>query len=234
MDNRRNYYRILHVQPDAPEEIIRSSYRTLMQRLRAHPDLGGDHWNASLINEAYRVLTDASQRAAYDAQYRERYRKSAPAAPAAEDTIYTASARIGCFFCGTPPANGKALTAEDTCQGCRSPLYPADRRKLGGDRQRAMNRLGRRHSLVLFTRWPQAQGATGESRDISLNGIRFVTREALAIGTLVKIESPVCSAVGRVANMRPNAEGNGLCLVGAEFVSVIFARSRGGFMSASA
>jgi hypothetical protein len=41
MKNRRNYYRILHVQEDAPEEIIRTSYRTLMQRMRMHPDLGG-------------------------------------------------------------------------------------------------------------------------------------------------------------------------------------------------
>jgi DnaJ-class molecular chaperone len=50
--NRRNYYRILHVQPDAPTEVIKSSYRTLMQRLKMHPDLGGDHSEAALINEA--------------------------------------------------------------------------------------------------------------------------------------------------------------------------------------
>ena len=66
MDNRRNYYRILHVQPGAPTEIIRASYRTLMQRLRAHPDLGGDHWNATVINEAYSVLSDPLKRARYD------------------------------------------------------------------------------------------------------------------------------------------------------------------------
>ena len=34
----RDYYRILHVQPDAPVEVIRSSYRTLMQRMRAERD----------------------------------------------------------------------------------------------------------------------------------------------------------------------------------------------------
>ena len=32
MQNRRNYYRILHVQQDAPVEIIKTSYRTLMHR----------------------------------------------------------------------------------------------------------------------------------------------------------------------------------------------------------
>ncbi len=66
MKNKRNYYRILYVQPDAPSELIRASYRTLMQKLRKHPDLGGEHWNASIINEAHAVLTDESRRRAYD------------------------------------------------------------------------------------------------------------------------------------------------------------------------
>ena len=64
--NKRNYYRILHVQPDAPTAIIRASYRTLMQKLKQHPDLGGENWNASIINEAHNVLTDAEKRRAYD------------------------------------------------------------------------------------------------------------------------------------------------------------------------
>ena len=64
--NKRNYYRILHVQPDAPAAIIRASYRTLMQKLKQHPDLGGENWNASIINEAHEVLIDADKRRAYD------------------------------------------------------------------------------------------------------------------------------------------------------------------------
>jgi DnaJ-class molecular chaperone len=64
--NKRNYYRILYVQPDAPTALIRASYQTLMQKLRQHPDLGGRHWNASIINEAYRVLVDPEKRDAYD------------------------------------------------------------------------------------------------------------------------------------------------------------------------
>ncbi|MGI9289044.1 MAG: DnaJ domain-containing protein [Pseudomonadales bacterium] len=67
MKNQRNYYRILHVQPDAPLPVIRMSYRTIMQKLRKHPDLGGDEWNAGVINEAYAVLSDHEQRCAYDA-----------------------------------------------------------------------------------------------------------------------------------------------------------------------
>ena len=64
--NQRNYYRVLYVQPDAPDEIIRASYRTIMQKLKAHPDLGGDEWNAAVINEAFGVLSDPDARAAYD------------------------------------------------------------------------------------------------------------------------------------------------------------------------
>src|SRR5215217_439887 len=64
--NRRNYYRIMHLQPDAPAEIIKSCYRTLMSTMRRHPDLGGDHETAALINEAYETLSDPSKRAAYD------------------------------------------------------------------------------------------------------------------------------------------------------------------------
>ncbi len=64
--NRRNLYRVLYVQPDAPAAIIRASYRTLMQKLRAHPDLGGDAWNAAVINQAFEVLSDPRKRRAYD------------------------------------------------------------------------------------------------------------------------------------------------------------------------
>jgi curved DNA-binding protein CbpA len=66
MKNRRNYYRILHVQPDAPLELIKSSYRTLMLKLKNHPDLGGDHETAAVINTAYETLTDSKKRLAYD------------------------------------------------------------------------------------------------------------------------------------------------------------------------
>ncbi len=64
--NRRNYYRILQAQPDASQEAIKNNYRTLLQKLRLHPDLGGEDWNASLINKAYSILRHPVKRAAYD------------------------------------------------------------------------------------------------------------------------------------------------------------------------
>ena len=66
MNNRRNYYRMLNVQPDASQEVIRASYRALLQKLKLHPDLGGEQWSASHINRAYNVLKNPEKRAAYD------------------------------------------------------------------------------------------------------------------------------------------------------------------------
>tara|TARA_R110000782_G_scaffold129164_1_gene220727 strand:- start:772 stop:1863 length:1092 start_codon:yes stop_codon:yes gene_type:complete len=70
---RRNYYRTLNVQPDASLEIIKNNYRTLMQKLRLHPDLGGKHWNASIINEAYNILRHSEKRAEYDKKLLKQY-----------------------------------------------------------------------------------------------------------------------------------------------------------------
>ncbi len=72
-EDRRNHYRTLNVQPDAPLESIKNNYRTLLQKLRLHPDLGGENWNASIINEAYNVLRNPLKRSAYDKELLQRY-----------------------------------------------------------------------------------------------------------------------------------------------------------------
>lgn len=68
LSKKPNYYQILHLHPDAPAPMVRAAYRTIMQKLKAHPDLGGDATNAALINEAYEVLSNADKRKRYDAE----------------------------------------------------------------------------------------------------------------------------------------------------------------------
>jgi curved DNA-binding protein CbpA len=74
--NRRNYYRILQVQPDASQGAIKNNYRTLLQKMRLHPDLGGEDWNASLINKAYSTLRNPTKRVAYDRELLNQYHVS--------------------------------------------------------------------------------------------------------------------------------------------------------------
>lgn len=234
MENRRNYYRILHVQPGAPVDIIRASYRTLMQRLRAHPDLGGDHWNATLINEAYAVLTDAARRAEYDRDFEVRVLDAR--SDTARDALGSAGASTGtyreCLFCKAPHRTGAGWWSGAICDVCGSPLRRSTPRRFSSGGKRAIARVPRDHLLQLYTNWPPARAIAARSRDVSPNGISFITHEMLPRGAIIKVDSTICRAVIQVANIRPDgAEDSNTWLVGAEFLSVLFPRSRGAFLS---
>ncbi|MDH3281409.1 MAG: J domain-containing protein, partial [Gammaproteobacteria bacterium] len=118
MKNRRNFYRILHVQPDAPTEIIKASYRALMTKLDRHPDRGGDHETAALINEAFAVLGDEAKRrhddqtllnanAETDVGGMRRRRRPSPDYSGPRQTqSYEPAIQYYCAFCMTPHAYG--------------------------------------------------------------------------------------------------------------------------------
>ena len=61
-----NYYKILQVDPEANPLVIKSSYYTILNQLKCHPDKGGDEEHAKLINEAYRILSSKRLREEYD------------------------------------------------------------------------------------------------------------------------------------------------------------------------
>ncbi len=73
MIERRNFYRILHIQPDAPMAVIKESYWVLMQKLVTHPELASPDWNVSLLNLAYSTLRDPLKRDVYDQELLDRY-----------------------------------------------------------------------------------------------------------------------------------------------------------------
>ena len=59
-----SYYDVLGVEPTASADEIRAAYR---QRIsKAHPDRGGSHEGATLVQEAYDCLSDPVRRALYD------------------------------------------------------------------------------------------------------------------------------------------------------------------------
>jgi curved DNA-binding protein CbpA len=90
---RRNLYRLLFVQPDAPHDVIKAAYRALMTTLRAHPDRGGSHDEAARLNAAWTVLGDPARRAAYDASLRRPGLRGGSSAAAAAAAVVRAAAK---------------------------------------------------------------------------------------------------------------------------------------------
>jgi hypothetical protein len=260
MRNPRNFYVVLHVQPDAPAEIIRTSYRTLMQRLKMHPDLGGDHGAAALINEAFATLRDPGKRAAYDrwlagaAQAAESPADTAPPRPerAAEAAAATAgkrtpagktavparsagggaSTRRACAFCGeTHSLAGPRQTAA-VCWRCDSPLFHCGRQARGTGSGRALDRMPRNIAVNVRPSGRQAPAFAVTTEDISINGARFLSAFELAAGQIVKLDGAFCTAVGvvRHAQVEPESRPPRWC-IGVEFLTLQIKQPRGAFVS---
>ncbi|RPH42322.1 MAG: J domain-containing protein [Burkholderiales bacterium] len=201
--NRRNYYRILQVQPEAPPEVIKASWRALMHAGRGHPDLGGDPATAALINEAYAVLGDAERRRDYDRQLdlgrmRGRIAADAPAVPAPRvDPARWRTDRC-CPMCRT--ALPAAMRVDARCTCCDAPLTPAPE-AAAGERElvgrRAAARRARSDSAALIS---DCRGVPIDARlvDLSLGGAGLFAAAAVSPGTAVRIVTGSIDAVGRV------------------------------------
>jgi len=226
MKNRRNYYRILQVQPDAPIELIRSSYRTLMRELKQHPDLGGSSSNAQILNEAYEVLGDPDRRANYDKDLFKRYTKRD-----FSPTSRPASAGI-CPFC-KKPLTRKPLPGQ-LCVSCRSPLQSKNKKDLEQAYRRSTARTKKKEVFVYYSSWPgRAQEA--EMVDFSPKGMRFLCSECFVKGTVLKIRSRLFDASASVTNCREEKpQGSMRYAVGVSFMAISFLAPRGVFFSASA
>ena len=232
MDPPRNFYLILHVQPDAPTEIIRASFRTLMTKLRRHPDLGGDHHTATLINEAYAVLSDPARRAAYDNDCRSA--TSGPtAAPAHSTTTPAREAASGCQFCGAAHGFAGRIHATATCTTCNTPLAPAVPPDWMPASVPSAACRGV-YALSYFTGWPAQGPFPGETRDLSLNGLRFVAQAELQMTKLLKVECEALIALVRVVACDDHSERDWRWLIRAEYVTVRFRRAQGGFFATHA
>jgi len=238
MKNRRNYYRLLHVQPDAPLAIIQSSYRALMLKLRQHPDLGGDHETAALLNEAHAVLTDSAKRAAYDDYLRRRgstgssglaafRRRPDPVQPPNGDRSRHASPSV-CAFCDTLFPG--AVSPGARCAQCDSPLCPPLPMKLEWDDQRAVQRFARDGEITLATQYT-LKTSRGVIRDLSPTGMCFTSEDPLAIGQVVKIDGALLCAVARVVSCgKRMSYVQPSLVIGVEFLTVEFATAQGTFI----
>ncbi len=236
-DDNRDYYEVLHVSRDAPPEIIRSSYRMLMQRLKNHPDLGGDPATAARINEAYAVLKNPERRAAYDARL-DLISQIAVGMPgdtanaAAESRRRILDPERECVFCETPHEHGKVAEDSTGCKTCGSPLSAAKDHRIGAGGKRAIERFGKKQKITFYTHWPQRRGFRGHTEDLSLNGLRLATRQALTEGQRIKIVSNFVEAVGHVTHCMQERRGWAVhCIAGVSFITLRFVNSVGGFVS---
>ncbi len=138
-DPQVDYYELLQVHPRADTAVIRSAFRAILKELHAHPDLGGSHERAVLINDAYRVLTDPQLRREYD---QARARNSTPAAPSEErkPRATTAGPQMICPSCGRQnrlrPGTQKDKAV---CGACRARLFATRAAESQGAEE---NRLG--------------------------------------------------------------------------------------------
>jgi len=226
MKNRRNYYRILQVQPDAPAEVIRSSYRTLMRELKQHPDLGGSTLGASVLNQAYEVLSNPERRAQYDKALFAEYTKR----PALQDKRPLTT--VFCPFCKKPLA--REPQAGDRCRACESVLQSKKPAEVRNEYQRSIPRMKRDDRILYFSSWP-GKGQKARMADFSPKGMRYLCSERLAPRTTLKISSPFFDASAAVTNVQEKVfDGQRLYAVGVVFVAISFQQPRGTFLSTSA
>jgi DnaJ domain len=200
---RRNLYRILHVQPEAPPEVIKAAYRVLMTTLRAHPDLGGDHDQAARLNAAWAVLGDADRRAEYDRAMRRSPRGGLSSVGVAQVDPFAWQADKRCPFC--QHAFAGRIGSDDRCVRCSSPLFPAPTTERG-----ASELLGRRRGqrfereMDASLRLP-GQGAERPARvrDLSFGGLSVVCVQRIANGSPFRIVTPGFDAVAVAVGSRP-------------------------------
>ncbi len=228
-EERRNLYRILYVQPEAPAELIAAAYRCLMTKLRHHPDLGGDHDTAVRINQAYAVLSDPQQRQVYDE--RRRKRRQASSDGGAAEPSPAPRAVQACPFCGL--AIPWRLQADSRCQRCQSPLASIAynlraTRELYG--RRSAPRVDKNCPVILHTS-PAAPPVAAVLRDLSLTGISLITRADLRAQTTIRIEAPGMDAVAHVIKVQAREGAN---LVRGCLLTALYSRKSGVFVSETA
>jgi len=223
--NRRNLYRLLHVQPDAPAEVIRAAYRALIAV--RHPDVGGDGYEAGLLNDAYAVLSDPSKRATYDA-------RRASRAAARQRTASTVAIELV-----PPPANACPMCrlglplriARDTrCARCRAPLAPAlaaDARAMPMDR-RGIPRVSKSDWAIMHVDW-QADAIDVRLRDLSLDGIGVYSGLELPVQRVVRVVGTSFDVVAIVVACR---RLDRVFTVHAQLLTALFTKPSGSFLTA--
>ena len=231
--NRRNHYRLLHVQSDAPPEVIKASYRALMAL--HHPDIGGDHATAVLLNEAHAVLSDSARRRSYDAQRVVRSSGRTPRDQRAGSSTSEPSSRRAaspgmCPLCQLgAPAH---IRADSRCTRCRAPLAPVPRPSTqdGVAERRRMPRVTKSDWALLYMDWP-SEVSDVRMRDLSLDGISVYSGIALPLHRTIRVVGAAFDVVADIVSCRRVGK---VFTLHAQLTTALFTNATGGFVSTSA
>lgn len=222
----------------------------MMQKLRMHPDLGGDHATAALINEAFAVLNDPELRAAYDALIANEYPRARSDDSASRHnnkesaaTAQQMSVDETCLFCFEHCRPMRLRESDDVCSTCGSPLYPAGQRRFATDSARAIERITKQIAASFSVRRLRHTQHAGTVQDISLKGMQLRTHIELEPGQILLVTTKMLDAVARVVDSRrlQPSETNGgsrrkppTWRAGLVFLTLRIHRSLGAFVSVDA
>jgi len=221
MKKNLDYYAILRVRPDASPDEIKSSYRKLMVTMRKHPDLGGDHETAALINEAYQVLGDEEKRENYAREaFLRQAEESGNSTPSAKRQLGSggktpvspfASAHRPSFrrcpLCGAMSI--QYVGPETRCQSCFSPLSPPPTvEQLGREADGGRRLTFRASKSNPGTIYPPGRplGLAVSMRDLSLSGMSFYSEIPLEAGQVLQFRDATLEAVISVVSCRKRDE----------------------------
>ena len=217
-----------------------------MHKLRMHPDLGGDHEHAALMNEAFAVLSSPERRAAYD-----RDNESCAPKPSQESLLLCGRVRAPVSECqpARKPAVRKPVTYRECpfcrarrapspdlqdaeCYRCQSPLFPVTLHQESAASKRAIERLPRRMVITCTDAHHPGVNLQMMTEDVSIRGMCIVSPHQLSPGQILRIDHSFGKAVGVVTRVTVDYSGwSPQWKVGVQFLTMQVAQRRGVFVS---
>ena len=145
----KNYYKILMISPEAPQEMVVKAYRVLARGY--HPDRnppGRQKWaeeKMKELNEAYEVLSNPAKRAAYDQRLLQQRVKAQPANREPTTTDRPAAADAEHVKTGDAESDWNAWGREyfDRKEDFLKKAYPASMAEPGHNRKKGKGRSSR-------------------------------------------------------------------------------------------
>ncbi len=253
IENQRNYYRLMHVQPDAVDQVIEVAYRACSERASKEYKL--------LLDEAFSIIGKKEFRLIYDTLLRlythresiERLRRvmctaksditisnMMPIHPSADNkakseiTPHQAKLKpTHCIFCGAISTRGSSGFVDHlahSCSICHSPLsLPAD--VFINQSRRSLMRINQATTVHIYQSWP-SNPAPVLLENLSPIGLSYLASQEYKVEQIIKIDARHFKAVAKVVHCREVESKE--YRTGARFLTIEFARTTGSFLSAVA